>query len=154
MEHTVKLVTWSGRTYMVRRVHVPLSKLPEFFAETYPAMVRALAERGSKPQGKPSAIYYSVDAEGRDADVAAAIPVSQNLPDIPGFDQVTVPGSKALMVEYAGPYEFMGAAYDAMVDRLRTDQLEPGLMLEEYLSDPTADTDPGHWRTNIIWTVQ
>jgi effector-binding domain-containing protein len=58
------------------------------------------------------------------------------------------------MVEYAGPYEYMGAAYDALVDRLRTDGLEPGWMLEEYLSDPTADPDPGHWRTNIIWTVQ
>jgi|688.fasta_scaffold190969_2 effector-binding domain-containing protein len=154
MEHTVNMITWPGRTYMVRRVHVPLNKLPDFFAETYAAMVQALAERGIRPQGLPSAIYYSVDEDGRDTDVAAAIPVSLNLPDIPGFDQVTIPSSRALMVEYAGPYEYMGAAYDALVDRLRTDGLEPGWMLEEYLSDPTADPDPGHWRTNIIWTVQ
>jgi len=48
----------------------------------------------------------------------------------------------------------MGAAYDALVDRLQMDGLEPGLVLDEYLLDPAEDADPGHWRTNIIWMVK
>lgn len=152
-KHIVQEITWLGRTYLAKRATVAFDQLHTFFGETYGAMYHALGARGLSPQGMPGAIYYRVDEAGNSTDLAASVPVPEDMKPIEGFELVHVPAGKALQLEFAGPYDGMHGAYAAMESYVQKHGLRTQLMLEEYLNDPDTVADPSQLRTNIIWMV-
>ena len=151
----VKEIVWPRKNFVTKRAIVSFDKLSTFFAETYGAIYKAIKTAEKVGNEPPCAIYYSVDEMKKETDVAAAVPVRNNgNNEVAGFEEVTIPESKALQLTYYGSYENMRPAYEAL-DRYAADhKLQTQLMLEEYFSDPIVERDPSKWKTNIYFFVK
>lgn len=154
VKYEVKEIVWPQRNFVIKRATVSFKKLSTFFAETYVAIYKAIKTAEKVSNEPPCAIYYSVDEMKMETDVAAAVPVRNIGNEVAGFEELTIPESKALQLTYYGSYQNMRPAYEAL-DRYVTDhKLQTQLMLEEYFSDPTVEKDPNKWKTNIYFLVK
>lgn len=147
-------ITWPGRSYLIKRAIIPFDGLTAFFGESYGTMYNALNSAGIRPNGMPSAIYFTVDEKAASTDLAAAIPIPDDGKALPGFDRLHVPAGDALKVEYTGAYDTMHGAYAALEEQAKQMGRQPAYMIEEYLNDPGAVADPSQLQTNIIWTLK
>jgi len=145
----VQEVLWPGKTFAINRSVLSFDKLSGFYSKSYEAIYSAIRKLGIKRDGPPCAINFAMDREKAEADLAAAVPVPAAVHEIEGFQKITIPKSKALMLTYFGEYEQMGTAYSALEHYLSTHQLQKALFLEEYLPDPPMEKDLGKWKTNI-----
>lgn len=154
LKYEVKEIVWPKRNFVIKRATISFDKLSTFFTETYGAIYKAVKSAGKVSNEPPCAIYYSVDDTKKETDVAAAVPVRSNGNEVEGFDELTIPESKALQLTYYGSYENMSPAYQALDRYVNDHKLQTQLMLEEYFSDPTVEKDPNKWKTNIYFIVK
>lgn len=150
----VRGITWPEKTFIIRRATMPFDKLSDFFKESYGAIYGALAAKGIQPTEMPCAFYYSINEIKKETELAAAVPVSADTPEIRGCEKVTFPPSKLITTTYIGPYEGMAIPYGAMDKYLAEHKLRKGLVIEEYFSDPEVEKDASKWKTNIYFIVE
>lgn len=153
-KYEVKEILWPGKTFITKRAEISFDKLPGFFTESYGAIYEALKKTGVETDEPPCAIYYSVDEAKKETDLAAAVPVHKPVNEIEGFQKLTIPKSKALLVTYYGSYENMGYVYATLEKYVASHKLQKEWMLEEYFSDPAVEKDPAKWKTNIYFIVK
>jgi len=153
-KQVVREITWPEKTFIIRRTTMPFDKLSDFFKESYGIIYGALAGKGIQPAEMPCAFYYSINEIKKETELAAAVPVSADTPEIPGCEKVTFPPSKLITTTYIGPYEGMGIPYGAMEKYLAENKLRKGLVIEEYFSDPEVEKDTSKWKTNIYFMVE
>ena len=153
-KYEVKEITWTEKTFITKRAKISLDKLSAFFDENYGAIYKAINKSGAKTNEPPCAIYYSVDEVKNEMDLAAAIPVTGLEKEIEGFEKITIPKSKALIITYYGSYENMKAAYSELDKYVSDHKLKKEWMIEEYLTDPSTEKDPAKWKTNIYFVVK
>ena len=153
IKYEVKEITWTEKTFVARRAKVSFDKLTEFFTASYGSISRALQQMAVDTVEAPFAIYYLVDETNKETDLAAAVAVNQPLKEIKGFQLVTIPTSKALSVEYYGPYDYMGQAYEALEEYMKDHNYKSKLTLEQYFTDPLIEKDPEKWKTVIYFIV-
>lgn len=153
IRHQVKEIQWPGKTFITKREKVGFDDLQKFFTEAYGTIYGHLMQTGIRSTEMPCAIYFSIDESTQQTDVAAAVPVNDSVKETEGFQQVTIPKSKALFVTHHGPYEEMGPAYAALEEYISEHKLQKLWMIEEYYSDPAVETDPSKWKTNIYFIV-
>ena len=155
VKYDVKKISWPEKTFIIKRETVGFDNLPAFFTKYYGAIYGHLQKAGISPSSPPCAIYYKIDEEKKETEVAAAVPAQGNVPDVKGFDKLVIPPSKVITTTYYGPYdEGMIPAYSAMEDYLNANNLTRELMIEEYLSDPMVEKDPDKWKTNIYFVIK
>lgn len=152
--YVIKEITWPEKTFIIKRTTKPFDKLPDFFKESYGAIYGALASKGINPTEMPCAFYYSIDEIKKETELAAAVPVHADTPEIAGFEKVTFPPSKLITTTHIGSYDGMGAPYGAMEKYLAEKKLRKGLVIEEYFSDPEVEKDASKWKTNIYFMIQ
>lgn len=88
-------------------------------------VVRHLQAHDEKPAGPGLAIYYDMAPKERDHDVEAAVPVGECSPDAGRVKCHTLPGYETMAaVVHEGPYEGIGAAYDALITWVRSNGYE------------------------------
>ena len=153
-KYEVKEVTWPQTTFISKRVNLALSEVPDFLSSAYQTLYEESGRLGLQTVKPPCAIYYSMDMRNHQTDMAAAIPIEGVVPDLNGFIKITLPQSKALLVEYYGRYEYMSAAYAELEKWLSQNSLERELIIEEYHTDPTRESDSSKWKTNIYYLIK
>lgn len=153
LEHEVKEVSWPETSFFAVRSSQPIDSLGSFFSEAYKKIYSGLAARGIQPAA-PYAIYFVVDKEKETTDVAAAVPVPPAALPGSGIAKITIPASRALLLEYTGPYESMHSAYATLDEYVEKNRLEKAWTLEQYLTDPATQSDQSKWRTNIYYIVK
>lgn len=153
-KQVVREITWPEKTFIIRRTTMPFDKLSDFFKESYGAIYGALAGKGIHPAEMPCAFYYSINEIKKETELAAAVPVKADTPEIQGFEKVTFPPSKLITTTHIGSYENMGMSYAAMERYMAESKLHKGLVIEEYFSDPEIEKDASKWKTNIYFMVQ
>lgn len=153
-KQVVREITWPEKTFIIRRTTMPFDKLSDFFKESYGAIYGALAGKGIQPTEMPCAFYYSINEIKKETELAAAVQVSVDTPEIPGYEKVTFPPSKLITTTYIGSYEGMAIPYGAMEKYLAENKLRKGLVIEEYFSDPEVEKDASKWKTNIYFMVE
>ena len=155
VKYDVKKISWPEKIFITKRETVAFDDLSDFFTRHYGAIYGNLQKAGIQPTDAPCAIYYKIDEEKKETDLAAAVPVQGKVPDIKGFDKLTIPASTVVTTTYYGPYdEGMRPAYAAMEEYLKAHNLTRELMMEEYLSDPMVEKDSSKWKTNIYFIVK
>lgn len=155
VKYDVKKISWPEKTFIIKRETVAFDSLSAFFTKYYGTIYSHLQKAGINPSDPPCAIYYKIDEAKKETELAAAVPVQGKVPDIEGFEKLVIPPSKVITTTYYGPYdEGMKPAYSAMEDYLKQHHLTRELMIEEYLSDPMVEKDPGKWKTNIYFTIK
>lgn len=153
INYEVKEITWPERTFVTKRAKVSFDKLTEFFTSSYGSIYQVLQQMAIDTTEPPFAIYYLVDEANKETDLAAAVSINQHLKEIEGFQLMTVPTSKALSVDYFGPYDYMGPAYESL-DRYVSDHgYKKKLVLEQYFTDPLIEKDPEKWKTVIYFIL-
>ncbi|MGZ5281452.1 MAG: GyrI-like domain-containing protein [Bacteroidia bacterium] len=154
VKHQVSEISWPKKTFFIKRAVKSIEQLPQFFTESYGAIFGPLGTNDITPTGVPCAIYYSIDEAKNQTDLAAAVPVNNNVPDIQGLEKLAIPASKVITTTHFGPYENMAPAYQEMEKYLAEHDLKKELIIEEYFSDPAKEPDPAKWKTNIYFVVK
>lgn len=155
VKYDVRKISWPEKTFITKRETVAFDKLSDFFTRNYDAIYEHLQKVGIQPSEPPCAIYYKIDEEKKETELAAAVPVQGKVPDIKNFDKLAIPASKVITTTYYGPYgEGMRPAYTALEDYLKDNKMTRKLIIEEYLTDPMLEKDPGKLKTNIYFVLK
>lgn len=140
------------RATAVVRDTVRIGAIPSLFDRALPAVTAALAAQGVHPVGPPFAKYLG--PPGDTVDIEVGFPVSRPVRPAGEVIASTLPAGPAAHGVHVGPYEELGRTYDEMFAWLKAQEWEPTeVMWEVYLSDPSAESDPAMWRTEIWWPV-
>lgn len=123
------------------------SELSNFFKDSY-AQIGQTA--GSSINGPAAAIYYKWDTENQNTDVAAVMPVANEV-TAAGITAIRVESSKALMTVYKGGYASEGIAHDALMSKVKEMGKKEKLVVEEYIKGPSQEKDSTKWITNIYY---
>jgi len=143
-----------GGNYAAIRKEVMLSDMRSFFETSYSTLQKAIQESGVSFAGVPAGFFYEWDEETGKTEVAAAIPVRGRVQG-DSVQMIRIAPSKALVINYYGPYENVELAHFAMMDYFQNNNLTlAGSVVEEYVTDPQQELDPNKWLTRVIYPVQ
>lgn len=152
-KYEVRELAWPEKTILTKRATTTLDRLPQFFSTAYGQLYQVLQAQGLRSEEPPFAIYYQVDAATHETDVAAGVSIQGPVAVLNKFQKVTIPASRALQLTHFGAYDSMKPAYLALEQYVREHGLETLLMMEQYVTDPGAESDPAKWRTDIYFIV-
>lgn len=133
------------------RTHAAVQDLPQLFGQIYGALMQYMSEMGAQPAGEPFAAYYNMDMQNLDVEIG--FPVSRPLPARGEIQSGALPAGKFALTIHIGPYDTVGAAYEALTQYVKESGYEPtGVAYEFYFSGP--ETPPEEIRTQIAFPVK
>lgn len=149
---TITQGQFGGADYLSKRSVVAFQDMPTYFA-THFAEIGKLA--GAAVKGPPCALYYKYDEKAMNADLAAAMPVSNKSVGNENYSIISVPAAKEYVLDYHGSYEKMMPAYQTMDSIIKMHgHPNPELVIEEYITDPMMEKDTSKWSTFIHFVVK
>lgn len=151
-ELLVELVDFATHFYVAIRAEIDVTGIQTFYESSF----RKIMDTGVKIEGGfPTGLYYTWDMENMKSDMAAAIPVAKGTLPPEGTKLITLPAGKALLINFYGDYQNIGAAHELMETYLLANDLEfKGPAIEEYVTDPETESDPNKWLTKVIYPVK
>ena len=150
----VKETTWEAKTYVTYRKVVAMKDLSKHFQEKMPATFMYVKAQKMEAGEPVSGLYYSWDTATGKTDMAMAIPVKDASKASGEYKAVTLAKSKALVVDYYGPYEKIGAARDVIHKYMADKGLKmKSPAIEEYIGDPGAEKDPNKVLTKVYYMI-
>ncbi len=151
MEYQCELKEQAAQPALSVRTHAAVQDLPSLFGKTYGAIMQYLAELGEQPAGMPFTAYYSMDMQNLDVEIG--FPVARPLAGKGEIQASEFPGGKLASAMHVGPYDQLGAAYEALGQWVKAQGYEAtGVTYELYYSEP--ETPPQEIRTEIIFPLK
>lgn len=139
------------RPTLVMRGKVAVQEMPDFLGKAYGAVETRAAEAGVTFAGPPFARYRALDERFEEFEVEAGFPFESPIEGDEHVAASTLPGGKAAATWHIGPYDELGAAYEAVMRWITEKNRVPvGDAWETYHSDPMVEPDPGLWRTEVV----
>lgn len=134
---------------------VKMSEITQFYTENLGKVYAALSGKKIAMAGQPCGVYFSWDENNQTAEMLAAIPVAEAV-DLGGeFETVTLPEGKAVILNYYGSYDNLDRGHNIIDNYVLLKKLETEMpVIEEYVSDPTKETDPNRVLTKIIYPIK
>lgn len=155
MNYQINPTPFAGGKYLAIHKTMPMSDISDAFMKGIPNLMTEVKKAKKDVAGAPVGIYYTWDEKKMEADIAVAVPFKGDMKAPAGMEIITVPASKAMVIEYNGGYGKMGDAHMAMADYIQTSKLENVLpVMEEYVVGPAAEKDSTKWMTRIIYLVK
>ncbi|MEZ4571027.1 MAG: GyrI-like domain-containing protein [Thermomicrobiales bacterium] len=137
MNATFRIEERSAQPALTKRMRVPASDLPAFFAETYGSIMQRLGELGQHPAGPPFAMYHNMDME--DLDVEAGFPLSKAPEDHGELKSSQLPGGRFYTATHVGPYDQLPRTWSALSKHVEAQGLETdSYAFEIYTNDPMS----------------
>jgi effector-binding domain-containing protein len=131
---------------------VPVDRLTDFFDRAFSTVMAVTSRQGVMVTGPPFALYHGTPTET--VDVEAGFPTASALEAEGDVRPGALAAGRAVEAMHVGPYDTLAQTYEEVVRWAREQGLQPGRdMWEEYLTDPTADSDPATWRTRVLVPV-
>ena len=141
-------VRLTRRPTAVMRGEMPAHEVPTWLANCYRTVHEYLRSAGMAPAGPPFARFTFL---GEDMAVEAGFPCPREIDGDGRVEPSALPEGRAAVTSHFGRYEDLEVAYRAMHSWLRArGYAEAGPHWEVYFSDPQADPDPRHWRTDVV----
>ncbi len=142
-----------GKTYVTNRGEVTFDKIGQFYAQNLGPLFQKIQKANVEMDGHPSGLFYSYDMTKGVTDMAAGIPISQDV-NIMDATSETFDTRKAIVVDYMGDYSNTTSAHEA-IDQYMTDR---GIhfdwpVIEEYVTDPSEEPNPEKWLTRIVYNI-
>jgi effector-binding domain-containing protein len=136
---------------LVVRAKIKLEDIPTFLGRVYHTVESQIHETGAHVVGEPFARYRPLDAEYREFEIEAGVPVVLAVAGRGGVEASELPEGPAAVTIHTGPYERMEPAYDAINAWLDEHGAQPeGPAWEIYHTDPNERPGPPTWRTEIV----
>jgi len=154
-QYTITPVVFSGGTYAAIRKKMENTFVADFFPAAYSLILPAIPEKGLKVNGPACGFFYSWDDTNQEGDMAAAIPVDAYRELGEETVMITLPKSKAYLMESLGLYRRTSPAYRAMHRFVAKNGLvlKPPV-IEEYDIDPEQMYDMSKSRTKIYFFAE
>ena len=153
--YVIKEETVSGRTYIMNRAEVLSENAHDYYSQSLPQLFGKIQELGLKMDGRSSILYYSFESADGKSDLAAAVPITEEVAVADADVSIeTMPTDKAIVVDYYGKYAGTDKAHDA-IDAYMRDRglLKKYPIIEEFVTDPTKESDSSKWHTRIIYFI-
>lgn len=157
-EYEIKTIDFPVTTYIGKKYKIAFTNLDaELFGNTYQTIGVFLAKNNLESEGMPAAIYFSWDMENGTTEMAPVIPVANYTNGTKLTDELEVfsaNATKALEVDYYGPYEESGKAHEAISKYLVENNIEvKGFVIEEYANDPATVNSSQEYLTKIYYLL-
>ncbi len=135
------------------RSEVDQAALSLAMGQVHQAVRQALEKQGVTGSSGPFARYHSF---GQTIDFEAGVMVEAPITADGEVKPSELPSGPAAIAVHAGPYDTLGATYDAMSRWLENnpDYVANGGPWEIYLTDPSAEPDPSKWLTEVIFPLK
>lgn len=148
-----ELVDLAPTTTAVVRGRIPMDELTGFYDRAFGEVMSAIQAQGLAVAGAPFGLYHG--APSTHADLEAGFPTDRPVESVGEVVAGSLPGGRVARVMHIGPYDAMVATYERLQSWMVDQGVTPGNdMWECYLTDPSAEPDPGKWQTEIYWTLQ
>lgn len=149
----VQTVELPLRHFVALRQTVDMSEMTAVFGANTPKVYQAVEQAGLAMAGMPCGLYYTWDEAAGTSDCAQAIPLAE-AHELKGFETIEVAENEALLIEYYGGYEGLGAAHMAIEGYCKQHGLEAGVpAIEEYVTDPGSEPDTSKWLTRVYYPL-
>jgi effector-binding domain-containing protein len=114
----------------------------------------AIEKSRARMMGAPTGLYFTWDAQNTRTDMAAGIPVRGKVSG-EGIEMIHIPAQTAYIVDYYGDYESLTIPHEALSLFLAENNLTgKAPVVEEYVTDPSAEPDTSKWLTRIYYFVE
>jgi effector-binding domain-containing protein len=131
---------------------VSIQALPQTLGQVFVQIAQYLQECDEPAAGPPFVAYYNMDMQALQVEIG--MPVAHNLPGKGEIQAVQMPSGKLGACVHIGPYEEIGAAYEALTAYVQDSGYQAsGVSYEIYLNDPTC-TPPQELRTQILFPLR
>jgi effector-binding domain-containing protein len=141
------------RHFVMNRAEIPMSGMQQFYAQNLGNLFAKVQAADVEMDGMPCGLYFKWDEQSGTADMAAAIPVKDEL-RLKGAMSHSIPSGKALQIDYFGEYEHIGNAHNAIDDYMNDyGLLNNTPIIEEYVTDPSTEKDPAKWLTKVTYYI-
>lgn len=152
MSHQCEILEQAERPTLSIRTTASVQGLPQALGQAYGAIAQYLGESGEFPAGPPFVAYYNMDMENLDVEIG--FPVSRKVPGRGNIQDREIPTGKYASCLYTGPYNEIGAAYQALSEFVARSGYEAtGVSYEMYLNDP-KETSPQELRTQVLFPLR
>jgi uncharacterized protein YndB with AHSA1/START domain len=132
---------------------LPQADAEKFFKENTPKLYEAVGKAGVKPEGPMCGLFYDWDMEHHTTSVMVCLPVGAKS-KVPGLASEQVSAGKAYSTVMRGGYANGMAAHNAVQQRVTADNMDMGLVLEEYAVNQGMEPDSSKWVTNIVYMAK
>lgn len=152
MEYRCELLDRPAQPTLVVRTRAPAQSLPQVVGQAYGAIMQYATQLGIQPSGAPFVAYYNMDLE--DLDMEIGFPFAQKPTGKGDVLAGEIPGGIAAACLHIGPYNQLGAAYEALQKWMQANGYVPsGVAYEFYLNDPQA-TPPAELQTQLVFPLK
>lgn len=149
--YEIKEELLEGRRYIMNRAQIPLRQAPVFYAKNLGPLFQKIQAAGASMSGSPSGLFFSDLRGNNEIDMAAGVPIIEEV-NIQGAAAEAIGTKKALVVDYYGDSANSIAAHDAITSYMADRNLvHDWPIIEEYVTDPSVETDPKKWLTRVIY---
>jgi effector-binding domain-containing protein len=152
MEYRCELLDRPAQPALVIRTRAPVQSLPQVVGQAYGAILQYAGRLGFQPSGAPFVAYYNMDMA--DLDMEIGFPFEQKPEGEGNVLAGEIPGGKAAACLHVGPYDQVGAAYEALQEWMQANGCVPaGVAYEFYLNDP-GTTPPAELQTQVVFPLK
>ena len=154
MNQEIKEVLFKGKKYLAWKKEIATSEITNkaMYEEGYQKIYDCINEHKIKITGSGAVLYFKWDEPKGRASIAIAAQVESN-DDITDNELsfVDVKESKASFAELRGDYSGLKDIHESLMAYSIENNFKPTLTVEEYTVDPSQDSNPANWITNIYY---
>jgi len=153
--YVISPIEFQGAEYAIVRGEVAYEELAPFMENGFNQLMGQMQRQQIEPAGYPCALYFDTQTESGNMALATAMPV-QSGASIEEYEIYTISPHKALKMEVKGDYEKLPEAYQAIAEYMAAHSMTQADLpiLEEYVTDPTAEPDTSQWLTQVYYFVE
>lgn len=151
MQYECKIETRPAQPTVTIRTRTPVSALPTVLGDSFGRVMAYVGGSGAQPAGAPFVAYHNMDMD--DLDIEAGFPIDRALPGRDDLVGGEIAAGDYVTCVHAGPYDQLGAAYNALTEFAAQQRRTPtGVAYEFYLNSP-VDTPPAQLQTMILFAL-
>ena len=152
MEHEVHLTERPALRVVAKRMPVTLESIGAALSQAFGEVYAVIGAAGVGTAGPPFVIYHSIPVPGQPLDIEVCAPVAGTIEPREPWRLEELPAGTFASRIHVGPYDTVGATYQAVSDWIAAHGLAvAGPPREVYLSPPS--TPPEQTQTVIEFPV-
>ena len=151
MTYQCQLLDRQSQPTLAVRTRSSVQDLPQVLGRAWGAIIQHAGRMGVQPSGPPFVAYHNMEMQ--DLDLEIGFPFAQKLKGEGELLAGEIPGGKAAGCLHVGPYDQVGAAYEALQKWMEANGYTPsGVVYEFYLKDPHS-TPPAELQTEVVFPL-
>lgn len=144
--------TFEGKKYFGLMDVVENSKIPKFYAKTFPKIYKMLDSLKIEIAGPPAGLILDWEAQTGTVFIMAALPVNIKMPNMPGWSFFDLKKTECLKLEHFGSYATLRNAHAKLNYIMDNSPYTLDIpIIEEYVTSPSQEPDTSKWLTNIYY---